>query len=157
MLKILKMTRTLLCQLMTFLVLTLFLFGIFSFRLSTKKVDEFHFQDELQRIGHSSTVLQDGKVLIVGQWGWPIVSQVLYDPVSHDLTPASSMHVKRAFHSATLLRSGQVLVAGGCDTIKCTRSAELYDPKDNSWRQVYSMKEYRSRRTNADVHTHISN
>ena len=87
------------------------------------------------RQSHSATLLDDGRVLVVG--GFPpsaSVSAELFDPSSGTFTLASLMHEGRQAHQAVLLNNGEVLVTGGflcCYSVR--RSAELYDPSFNSW------------------------
>ncbi len=58
-----------------------------------------------------------------------------------------SMLSPRAGHTSTLLPNGKVLIAGGCISRGCeaavTNSAELFDPKANSFRAVAGMTEAR--------------
>jgi hypothetical protein len=67
------------------------------------------------RIGHTATLLPDGKVLIAGGWG---ISQhhesaELYDPQTGQFSYTASMAAPRAGMTATLLDDGRVLIAGG--------------------------------------------
>ena len=81
------------------------------------------------RIGHTATLLDDGRVLIVGGRGdeWPIPVEVahaeLYDPLTGTFTRTGSMFGGRAFHIAIRLPGGKVLVAGGARW-----DPEVYDP-----------------------------
>jgi hypothetical protein len=93
---------------------------------------------------HTSTVLQDGRVLAVGgnDMGNLISSAELYDPATGTWATTSSLWTGRQFHTAQLLGSGRVLVAGGTlgDPINGpTRGAELYDPATGTWLAVGSM------------------
>jgi len=54
-------------------------------------------------------------------------------------SPTAFMAAARAAHNATLLPSGKVLVTGGYTT----KTAELYDPANNSWSAAGSMTELR--------------
>ncbi|HEU5397226.1 MAG TPA: kelch repeat-containing protein, partial [Verrucomicrobiae bacterium] len=98
------------------------------------------------RIGHTATLLPNGKVLVAG--GAPdgthaLATAELYDPVTGAWTPTGSMTVKREDHTATLLPNGKVLVAGGGDYsgmgITPTATAELYDPSSGTWTATTSM------------------
>jgi hypothetical protein len=71
------------------------------------------------RLGHTATLLPDGRVLVAGgghgpdliDGYWVVPEAELYDPATASSTSAgTSAH---NFHTATLLQSGQVLLAGG--------------------------------------------
>jgi hypothetical protein len=66
------------------------------------------------RRAHTSSLLQNGQVLIAG--GAPVgpaaVSEV-YDPVAQTWTNSGALNKGREFHTATVLRDGKVLVGGG--------------------------------------------
>jgi hypothetical protein len=82
------------------------------------------------RVGHTATLLPNGKVLIVGGLiRWDLGAGVLetaeiYDPTTKTFSPTGNMHWKRVGHTATLLPNGKVLVTGGC----YGGEAEQYDP-----------------------------
>jgi len=81
------------------------------------------------RIGHTATLLSDGKVLMAGGLGADVVTFTaeLYDPTTGLFTPTGSMVSPRISHAATFLANGAVLVTGGCDQVVCSLlSAELY-------------------------------
>jgi len=93
------------------------------------------------RYGHTATLLQDGRVLVVGGVGAYSVlgSAELYDPVSGTWSLTGSMHLPRVGHTATLLSDGRVLVAGGD-----TGTAEIYDPATGTWSLTGNMNVIRS-------------
>jgi N-acetylneuraminic acid mutarotase len=100
------------------------------------------------RVVHTATLLNSGKVLVVGGAGTGgyLASAELYDPATNSWSPAASMSISRGYHTATLLPSGQVLVAGGFDG-GVLASAELYTPSSNGWAPAGSMS------TGRDGHT----
>jgi hypothetical protein len=104
----------------------------------------------LPRTQGTLTVLQDGRVLaagggIEGTPGWTSTSSTeVFDPKTGAWSIGAPMEVERARHTATLLPDGRVLVTGGATTYQgdvgsVTATAELYDPKANSWRHAASM------------------
>jgi len=84
------------------------------------------------RENHSATLLNNGKVLVVGGFDSTnnaSASAELYDPVAATFAPTGSLNTAREYHTATLLNNGKVLIVGGFDsTNNPTASAELYDP-----------------------------
>jgi hypothetical protein len=99
------------------------------------------------RVGHTATLLTDGRVLVTGGWdgggeGAPPVSDSvtyasaeIYDPETGSWTNTGSMLTARAKHVATLLADGGVLVTGG----GALASAELFDPGSGTWSTTASM------------------
>src|SRR5438094_2305233 len=96
--------------------------------------------------GHTATLLQNGKILIVGgenQSG--IVSQAeILDPASLTSTPAPVAASPRTDHTATLLPDGRVLISGGRDQMSALDSTQIYDASVNSFSSGPSMKRARS-------------
>ncbi len=96
----------------------------------------------LPREGHSATLLQNGKVLVVGGRGGGTIFDTaeVYDPVMASWWPTNNkLSNARHGHSAVLLRSGQVLVLGGQGGSGFLDSAELYDPSSDSWKSAARM------------------
>ena len=109
---------------------------------------------------HTSTRLDDGRVLITGGYDnedRALASAVLYDPATNRFSPTGSMTDARGYHTATLLSDGRVLITGGGPagwpgslpgiTGPFLASAELYDPKTGTFSPTGSMASPR------EVHT----
>jgi N-acetylneuraminic acid mutarotase len=99
----------------------------------------------MARAGHTTTLLADGRVLVVGGGVGDETtarSAELYDPVKETWTLVSSMARFRTGHTATTLGDGRVLVAGGVglgsDPPRLA-SAELFDPRTGTWTETASM------------------
>jgi len=98
----------------------------------------------------TATLLQDGKVLVVGGIGLSGVtaSAELYDPATGTWSTTGAMNTAREHHTATLLPDGRVLVAGGgYPNGQVFSSAELYDPTTGTWSTTSAMN------TAREVHT----
>jgi hypothetical protein len=102
-----------------------------------------------ERRGHTATLLQNGKILIVGgenQNG--ILSQAeIFDPVSLTSTPAPAAVSPRTDHTTTLLPDGRVLISGGRDQVGALDSTEVYDSGLGLFSSGPSMKRPRSGHT----------
>ena len=86
------------------------------------------------RVGHSSTLLSNGQVLIVGGYDPTtglIADAELYDPTAQVFIDLGNTNAPRFHHTATLLQNGQVLIAGGETDPTPTGSlstAEIFNP-----------------------------
>ncbi len=88
-------------------------------------------------LSHTATLLNNGKVLVVGGWDGPLATAELYDPTKGTWSGTGSMAVGRNLHTATLLNDGTVLVAGG--GFQSLATAEIYDPIKGTWSSAGSM------------------
>ena len=99
------------------------------------------------RSGHTAVRLLDGRVLVAG--GFSTLSggigAELYDPRTGAWAPTGPMQAPRAHHAMTLLADGTVLVTGGMNEDYFLddlglRTAEIYDPVSDAWRNASSMR-----------------
>jgi N-acetylneuraminic acid mutarotase len=96
----------------------------------------------IARLNATMTVLQDGRVLVVGGSGngGPFGSAEIFDPTTGTWALTGGLQVSRVLHSATLLPNGKVLVAGGeNDSLQAEATCELYDPQTGSWSFIGSL------------------
>jgi N-acetylneuraminic acid mutarotase len=90
------------------------------------------------RVFHTATLLQNGKVLVVGgrdNGANVLDSAELYDPVTGMWSVTGRLNNPRGEYTATLLPDGRVLVVGG-DTSPWDygpSTAERYDPGTGTW------------------------
>jgi len=108
------------------------------------------------RFLHTATLLQNGKVLIVGgaltSASDPVPTAEVYDPATGTFAMTGAMATARAQHTATLLTDGRVLIVGGTTStgtgdLQPTATAEVYDPSTGSFSVTRSMAEARTYHT----------
>ena len=101
----------------------------------------------VSRVGHSATLLADGKVLVAGGStnSITLASVEVYDPLSGNWASAADMNSSRRGQTATLLPNGRVLIAGGyAASGSPVSNAELYDPISGTWTLTQPMNEARA-------------
>lgn len=81
------------------------------------------------RSSHTATLLNNGKVLIVGGSGTTDVE--LYDPISDTCTTTALMSTARSAHQAILMKNGKVAIIGGNAGVNT--NIEIYDPDTATW------------------------
>jgi hypothetical protein len=109
------------------------------------------------RFGHTATLLTDGKVLLVGGTSGNdhiLASAEIYDPETRQFTSTSDANVVRYKHTAVLLKDGNVLILGGADQRDWNgkyASAEIYEVKTDTFRQISDMNRERFKLADAAV------
>jgi len=101
----------------------------------------------LQRCVHTSTLLQDGRVLVTGGIDWTTneihASAELYDPETGTWRSTGAMKTARWNHRAVRLDDGRVLIVGGATEESgdeaVLASAEIFDPRTESWKEIAPM------------------
>jgi len=95
----------------------------------------------VERRAHTATLLNDGRVLIVGgdnQNGFIAQSEV-FDPVAQASLLGASLANARTDHSATKLADGRVLIIGGRGQSGTLTGTEIFDPMTASFNAGPSM------------------
>ena len=96
------------------------------------------------RSTHTATLLNNGKVLIVGTFPASTNAE-LFDPTVGTFTATGNLVTPRSGHTATLLQDGRVLIAGGYQVSGSIQtgigisSAEIYDPVSGTFTATSSM------------------
>jgi N-acetylneuraminic acid mutarotase len=80
---------------------------------------------------HTSTELNDGRILILGSETNSICE--IYDPELNSIISGSSPNYVRYGHTATLLNDGTVMIVGGYIDGNITNTCELYNPNNDTW------------------------
>lgn len=102
----------------------------------------------VERVGHTSTRLQNGRVLLVGGSRTDDLNNVLsmtefYDPANGNCYATGSMAKGRRGHTATLLNDGRVLVTGGANGTENYATAELFNPTKGTFVKTGEMNSSR--------------
>ncbi len=97
------------------------------------------------RENHSATLLEDGRVLVVGGYYMShLESAEVFDPVSGTWSVIPSpIACHGVSHTATRLLDGRVLVAGGACSSGIQDDAEIYDPISGTWTATSALPEVR--------------
>ncbi len=104
------------------------------------------------RYYHTATLLQNGKVLVVGgdppdEWASRATAE-LYDPLAGTFQLTGSMSTGRDEHTATLLPNGNVLITGGGIAYWLSyNTAEIYDPSTGQFTPTGQLSARRSNHT----------
>jgi hypothetical protein len=87
------------------------------------------------RVGHTATLLQDGRVLVAGGLGptGDLASAEIWDPATQTFSRTGSLAAARGSATATLLSDGRVAIAGGRGTTSATMSVETWDPTSGTF------------------------
>ena len=106
------------------------------------------------RVFQTTTLLEDGRVLVVGGSGpggaATLASAEVYDPDIGSWSQVGSMSTPRQQHVATLLADGRVLITGGTndsDTGWPALTAEVFDPATGSFSPAGAMSGGRTAHT----------
>ena len=86
----------------------------------------------LARLGHTTTPLPDGSVLVAGGADAATKAEI-YTAGSRSFTSTQPMQAARSRHTATLLPTGEVLLVGGANTTGALASAELFNPSTRTF------------------------
>ena len=99
------------------------------------------------RISHTSTLLHDGRVLVVGGFAQDVTASAeIYDPKSGTFSETGRLAAARCKHTAGLLPDGRVLIAGGSANEGWNAnlsSAEIYDPRTGKFAPTSPMNDSR--------------
>jgi hypothetical protein len=102
------------------------------------------------RVGHTATLLNNGKVLVTGgvstDGNSRLATAEVYDPAAGTWSTTGALASPRVDHTATLLPNGKVLISGGTAN-GYLPTAEVYDPASGTWSETASMSSPRTGHT----------
>jgi len=90
----------------------------------------------MARVGHTATLLMDGRVLITGGYnGASVNTAEIFDPSGGGgFTSIANMTSQRFAHAASRLPDGRILICGGADSFFTILStAEIFDPSTGTF------------------------
>ena len=90
---------------------------------------------EFARVGHTATLLNDGRVLVVGGDEATPAAEV-YDPETNSWRLTPQPFGVRVDHTAVLMPDGTVLVVAGGPKGLADDSVEIYHPAEDKWLQA---------------------
>jgi large repetitive protein len=103
------------------------------------------------RVNPTTTLLLDGRVLVVGGYGGPyqyassaVATAEIWDPATATFRPTGPMAVPRVGHTATVLPDGRVLIVGGAGPDGARPEAELWDPRTDRFAPAGTLARARS-------------
>jgi len=100
------------------------------------------------RMGHTATVLPDGRILFLGGYpqerSAPLAEAEVFDPKTGSFSPTGAMREGRGSHTATLLHDGRVLVVGGVSGFAALSTAEVWSPATGRFTPVANMPSRRA-------------
>ncbi len=104
--------------------------------------DNFSYTSEpmsTQRSECTLTLLQDGRVLIVGGYKGENTAEI-FDPETDTFSPPINLTSRRRSHAASLLPDGRVLITGGQgENLFPLASAEIFNPETNTFTAINDM------------------
>lgn len=90
--------------------------------------------------GHSATLLNSGKVLVVGStFPFNFHGAEIYELDANRWTRVAGTRIARSGHGAALLRNGRVLVVGGDSGSVATPTVETFNPATGTWTDAAAM------------------
>lgn len=96
---------------------------------------------------HSSVLLNDGRVLVMGGVSEEMRSCEIYDPIKNTWTITTSMIEPRSSLSSILLPNGNVFISGGdsigVNIMPWKKSCEVFDITTEKWKYVADMLDFR--------------